>query len=393
MQTKGPLYARVRLSVGFPVKLVPNKPSTLLLDTRPISVKAGVPVEIAFSPLGFTVRMNEAAWNASWVALTPNEAPPSVQPAVVHGAQVNGRYTYRARLEALIYGGVPYLINVVPMNDYLYGVLGSEMPLSWPLESLKAQAVAARTFALYHIVYREAADRTPWDLCDTTDCQVYSGTSKESLAAYDAVRATDRSVLVYSGSDAKYNGQLINAVYHSTSPGRTFNAEEVWTSARPYLRSRDDAMYSCISPVYEWNRNFSISVQALAAILGMKQITQIAPAGGSGEPLGYTVSGGGVSRSFSKEELRKWFHMPSPSYDLQTSGGKLVNTSVSPGSSLTTVNGRGFGHGVGLSQYGAKAMADHGWGYNNILSFYYTDVTIRQYNLSGMRLPKGYPGH
>jgi hypothetical protein len=223
---KGPLFARVRLSAGFPVQLVPNTPSTLLIDDRPVAVQPGQAVEIAFGPLGFTARLGEAAWNASWVALTPNEAPLAMQPATVHGIMLNGRTTYRARVEALIYGGVPSLVNVVPMNDYLYGVLGSEMPLQWPLESLKAQAVAARTYALHHILYREPTDPIPWDVCDTQECQAYFGTSKESLPAYEAVRTTDREVLVYNGADADYNGKLINAVFHSTSPGRTYNAEE-----------------------------------------------------------------------------------------------------------------------------------------------------------------------
>jgi stage II sporulation protein D len=125
----------------------------------------------------------------------------------------------------------------------------------------------------------------------------------------------------------------------------------------------------------------------------MQQITKLAPMAGSVEIRGYKASDGSVTRSFSKEQLRAWFHLPSPSFDLKTAGGKLVTQSVAPGDSLTTVNGRGFGHGVGLSQYGAKNMADQGWGYDRILGFYYTDVTILHYNISGMRLPKGYQGY
>lgn len=390
--TSGTLYVRVRLTADFPTRLVPNDSATLRINQQSIPVKAGQLVEVHFNNPNLTVRLNDQVWTTQWLSLTPDDLPPAALPTHISGIALNGGATYRAGMEAIVYGGMPYLINVVPMNDYLYGVVGSEMPTSWPLESLKAQAVAARTYALNKAVYREAIDATPWDICDTQDCQVYSGTKKEALSTYEAVRGTDRSVLVYVGDEKSYRGKLIDAVYHSTSPGRTLNSEDIWESARPYLRSRDDAAYSSKSPLYTWTRTVNITIPQLSALLGMRTITMLAPVMQSDWVRGYIASGGGVTQTFSKEQLRKWYNLPSPTFDLKMTDGQILTDPTNPGHILTVVNGRGYGHGVGMSQYGAKSMAEEGWSFSKILTFYYTDVSIERYNLSGMRIPYGYPG-
>ncbi|MGI6543211.1 MAG: SpoIID/LytB domain-containing protein [Limnochordia bacterium] len=390
--SNGALYIRVRLTADFPARLVPNTPATLRIEKQSIPVKAGQPVEIHFTSPHLTVRLDDQTWSTQWLALTPNELPPAALPTHIYGIAVNGGATYRAGMEAVVYGGLPYLINVVPMNDYLYGVIGSEMPAGWPLESLKAQAVAARTYALNKAVYREVTDATPWDICDTKDCQVYSGTKNEALSTYEAVRNTDRAVLVYVGNDGSYMGKLIDAVYHSTSPGRTLNSEDVWGSYRPYLRSRDDAAFSSKSPWYTWTRSVSITITQLSALLGMRTIITLAPVMQSDQVRGYIAIGDGVSQTFSKEQLRKWYNLPSPSFDLKMTNGKIITDPTNPGNILTVVNGRGYGHGVGMSQYGAKSMAEEGWSFSKILKYYYTDVSIERYNLTGMRIPYGYPG-
>lgn len=386
-----PVYVRVRLTGNFPVRLRPNTPSTLFLDNHGVDIAPGEEIVVNHTPAGLEVFCQGKLIPVRWMTLKPQSFSPANQPAVVHGVTVNGGYLYRGAMEALVYAGQPLLINVVPMNDYLYGVLGAEMPLSWPMEALKAQAVASRTYALYHTFYRGPNDPTPWDVGDTQDSQVYRGTSRESPRAYEAVRLTDREVLVYTGPDPNYQGKLIDAVFHSTSPGRTFNAEDVWSSYRPYLRARDDALFSQISPRYSWGQEFVISMSTLASYLGMSQITLLTPVFSGDSANRYTASGGGVEKTFTKEQLRKWFNLPSPAFELKTINGQPIDGPIQPGDKLTAAAGKGYGHGVGLSQYGAKAMADAGWSYKSILTYYYTDVQVIPYRLWGMRLPKDYP--
>jgi stage II sporulation protein D len=387
-----PVYVRVRLTSTFPVQLKPNVPSTLLLDNSEIETAPGEEIVVTCTSSGLEVFFQGKVIPVRWMTLKHQSMPPANQPALAHGVRINGGHLYRGAMEALTYNGQPLLINVVPMNDYLYGVLGAEMPLSWPTEALKAQAVASRTYALYHTFYRGPNDPTPWDVGDTQDSQVYCGTSKESPRAYEAVRLTDREVLVYNGPDPNYQGKLIDAVFHSTSPGRTFNAEDVWSSYRPYLRARDDALFSQVSPRFSWGREFVISISALASCLGMSQITLLTPVFSGDDAHRYTASGDGTVKTFTKEQLRKWFNLPSPAFELKTINGQPIDGPTPPGEKLAAVAGKGYGHGVGLSQYGAKAMADAGWSYKRILTYYYTDVQVIPYRLWGMRLPKDHPG-
>lgn len=384
-----PVYVRVRLTLDFPVRLKPNVPSVLHLDHDQVEVEPREEIIVSATPSGLAVSVRDTVTEVAWMALTPYEAPPASIPARVHGVQINDGVLYRGRMEALVYNSTPVLINVVAMNDYLYGVLGAEMPTSWPMEALKAQAVASRTYALYRVFYRGPRDPTPWDLCDTQQSQVYSGTTRETSRAYEAVRQTDREVLVYTGPDPNFQGKLIDAVFHSTSPGRTFNAEDVWSSYRPYLRARDDESFSQISPRFSWSQDFVISIPTLASLLGMTRITLLAPVP---ETQSYQAIGDGPVAVFTKEQLRKWFNLPSPAFELKTINGQPIEAPTPPGDKVTVTSGKGFGHGVGLSQYGAKAMADEGWDYKQILTYYYTDVQVIPYRLSGMRWPKDYPG-
>ena len=123
-------------------------------------------------------------------------------------------------------------VNIVELEEYLPSVVGKEMSASWPLEALKAQAVAARTYALYK-QNTSRSRRSYYDLVNTTQDQVYQGVQAESAKTIAAVQSTQGVVMTHSG-------RVIFAAYHACSGGKTKNSEQVWGGYLPYLRSRTD---------------------------------------------------------------------------------------------------------------------------------------------------------
>ncbi|MEM7796113.1 MAG: SpoIID/LytB domain-containing protein, partial [Cyanobacteria bacterium P01_C01_bin.118] len=145
-------------------------------------------------------------------------------------------------------------INHVNIDDYLYSVVGSEMPTSWPQEALRSQAVAARSYALYH---RNKASGQTFDLNSTQSSQVYKGLQGEAASTLSAVDAT-------SGKVITHGGRVIEAVFHSSSGGHTENSEHVWSKAVPYLKGVPDFDHN--APVYSWRSQFSL--QEVGDLLG-----------------------------------------------------------------------------------------------------------------------------
>ncbi|WP_020615855.1 SpoIID/LytB domain-containing protein [Paenibacillus daejeonensis] len=150
--------------------------------------------------------------------------------------------TYRGGFELSRFNNRLAVINEVPLDQYLYAVVPAEMPASWPAEALKAQAVAARTYALYNGTRFEIAD-----VVDSVLSQVYRGISDELPATNQAVDAT-------SGEVAKYNGRLIETLFSSSSGGATANAEEVWGNQVPYLVSVTSPDEASEAGLYSWYR-------------------------------------------------------------------------------------------------------------------------------------------
>jgi len=151
-----------------------------------------------------------------------------------------GNKWYRGRTQIVAVGNQLTAVNYVDLEHYLYSVVGSEMPVNWPMEALKAQAVAARTYALYK---RQQGGNAIFDVGDTTTWQVYKGLEEEANTTQSAVNATTGQVLTH-------NGQIIEAVFHSSSGGHTENVEDVWSSPRPYLRGVAD--FDHYAPVFQW---------------------------------------------------------------------------------------------------------------------------------------------
>lgn len=325
-------------------------------------------------------------------------------------------------------GGRISVINVVDVEDYVKGVVPYEMSGSWPVEALKAQAICARTYAVRTTKHLSSYG---FDLCNTTDCQVYYGTGS-------ATANSDRAVEETSGKCLTYNGSYIEAVYHSSDGGATEDAENVWGSKTGYLIGKKDP-YEAMTSIPSYQYTVTYTSAQLTWILQQKgysignivnvyvseqtnmgnvlRVTFVDSAGksltvaretcrtifysstynksvrsmrfdisgGSGASSGcyvnnssnrldslngvYTISGSGTISSYGS----------SSAYVITSSGTSQLTSSgasSSASSSGFTITGTGNGHNVGMSQYGAKAMAEQGLGCEEILQFYYTGVSI-----------------
>jgi stage II sporulation protein D len=224
---------------------------------------------------------------------------------------------------------------------------------NWPQEALKAQAVAARSYALYK---SSTSGNSVYDLGDTTTWQVYKGLESEAPGTYTAVNATAGQVMIYSG-------KVILAVFHSSSGGHTENVEDVWKQPLPYLRGVAD--YDQGAPVYEWTKDFSRS-QLSRLISGVGNVISMTPERTTpqGRVITMIVKGDRSTRRLSGNDLRSAL------------GLKSTLFVVNPTSDGFQVNGRGFGHGLGLSQWGAHNLAAQGVNYQRILDHYYQNASL-----------------
>ncbi|MEN9207513.1 MAG: SpoIID/LytB domain-containing protein [Gloeomargarita sp. GMQP_bins_120] len=273
---------------------------------------------------------------------------------------------YRGRLRLVARADGLLAVNHVPLEEYLYSVVGSEMYPDWPLEALKAQAVAARSFVLYRM--RRPAD-PDFDVGRTVTWQAYKGYSRESDRTREAVLATAGQVLTY-------RGQIIEAVYHAASGGHTENVEDIWSSPRPYLRGVPD--FDQESPVYSWQKTFT-PAELSRLIPGVGQVTGFTTERTTprGRVLQVRVTGTQGSRVFTGAELRQLLDLRSTLFTVTPTPSDLASADLlnsTPGG--FTFQGRGFGHGLGMSQWGAYSLAQRGYTYQQILQYYYQGTEI-----------------
>ncbi len=254
--------------------------------------------------------------------------------------------------------GLLLVVNELDIELYLLGVVASEIPQDWHREALKAQAVAARTYALYQ---KRMAEGRSYHVLATVDSQMYNGRSGERPATSQAVQETAGQVIVY-------NGELVPAFYHSSCGGHTEDASKLWDVREPYLQGVDCDCQN-ISKYGQWERRFSVDTVAHALRkrgYPVRHITAVTL--GAITPAGRVKDvalryGGGIS-VVPAEALRAAVGnalLPSVFFELELSptGGELV------------FSGRGMGHGVGLCQWGAEEMARRKFGYQAILGHYY----------------------
>lgn len=268
---------------------------------------------------------------------------------------------YRGRIELRANASTPQLavINVVPMEDYLLSVVPAEMPGSWPLESLKAQAIAARSYAVANIG-KHAAEG--YDVDSTVNDQVYGGVEPETENSNLAVAQTEGLVL-------KHQDKVVSAFFHSAGGGCTELAEHVWGRPVPYLKSVAD--YDDRSPHFSWTRQFPVSaadecLKKSGKDVGMLLSVMPLVRSASGRLKSAMLIGTNGPVIVSGEELRRIFSLPS----------SLFNACID--NDCYVFAGRGFGHGLGMSQWGAKSLAEQGYNAAQILSYYYKEVSIDQ---------------
>ncbi len=252
-------------------------------------------------------------------------------------------------------------INHIPVEEYLYGVVPKEMPYNWTKDALMAQAVAARTYALY---IKGKSGNKHYDVEATTASQVYGGYDVETPESNLAVDATRGQVITY-------DGRLIVAYFHSSSGGHTEDSKNVWTADIPYLKGVPDRFSENI-PNGEWKLFVSYNdMQNRLNKYGL-DIGEIRglDAGGksrSGRLLGVSV----VSENGITE-------LKSNNFRIKVGATRLKSTLLKITSNHDGILfiGKGYGHGVGMSQWGANMMARKGFDYQDILKHYYQSVKI-----------------
>lgn len=323
------------------------------------------------------------------------------------------------------YGGFEYnrvngndvtVINVVHMDDYLKGVIPYEMSPSWPVEALKAQALCAKSYAVNSIGKHRSQG---FDLCNTTDCQVYYGTKTATANSDSAVEAV-------SGLYVTYNGKVAETFYHASSGGWTEDVKNIWGSDIPYLKAVEDKYLVDTRPY-----SFSITLDEVTSILKRKgyNVTEIIDFYASGITAAGNVckvtfvQKNGDNLVFSGDSARTCLNTSGSSkrinshrYTISTGSKLYVNDTsldksasgyyaiggsgqvnavagsglyaisgdkkieqvrmTGTGSGEYFISGTGSGHNIGMSQCGAYAMAQQGFSYEQIIKFYFTGVQV-----------------
>ncbi len=289
-----------------------------------------------------------------------------IEPEAEEGLVYIGDSWYRGRTQVVATAEGLTAINHVDLEEYLYSVVASEMPTSWPAAALEAQSVAARSYALYQ---RENRGNPVFDVGDTAAWQVYKGLSQEEPSTVAAVTATEGQVLTH-------NGQIIEAVFHSSSGGHTENVEDIWSSAIPYLRGVAD--FDQNAPVFQWSERVS-AADLKAKLTGVGNILSIAPerVTPQGRVASVQIVGDAGERTMKGSQLRSLLGLRSTLFAVQPQMGRVASAGgFASAPTSFTFSGRGFGHGVGLSQWGARGLADQGYSYDSILGHYYQGTAL-----------------
>lgn len=259
-------------------------------------------------------------------------------------------------------------VEEVELETYVRGVVASEMPASFEMEALKAQALVARTYVVKQMEYEESINLPGGALVtDTTSHQVYS--SDEELqqrwgADYEEqMTRIEEAVNATAGEVITHDGDPITASFFSTSNGYTENVEDYWKTSLPYLRSVESPWDQEVSP--RFNNTVTLTVGDVEAALGVSL-----PEAGDFAPITERTEGGRVAKvsigeqTFHGREIREALGLDSSDFDWRREGNEVI------------VQTRGWGHGVGMSQYGADGMAKDGRNYEEIVTHYYQDIQI-----------------
>ncbi len=395
----------ILLAQGWGV-LVGQYPSAAAAQAELAAVQAQTPMATAYQPSGSELMVQVPSGAASFLVGSQTEFSASGDGGVL---SLQGT-AYRGSLSFALAGTHLQVINTLPLEQYLYGVVPSEMPASWSQAALESQAVASRTYALYQM--QNTAPGSLFDVYGSTLSQAYGGYAAEQPSSSAAVDATANVIMTYQG-------QAIDAVFSADSGGATENSENVWSTALPYLRGVDEL------PGYKpttWTITLTATQIANlvvnwsgAAIGALEQmVLQGTAQTFSGRPLSVLFQGTQGQYTVYKDSIRGLLRLPSTlftvttnaSVTVQGAGGQTtlpslagtvaegasgvaqmpaqVSAEGAGGAQATyplfassyVLQGRGNGHGVGMSQDGAQYMAEQGMSYQQILSHYYTGVSF-----------------
>lgn len=334
----------------------------------------------------------------------------SVQPPAGGSVFCNGKeyrgYIFMERRN----DGTLLVINYVGTDDYVSSVLGKEMSYTWPKEALKAQSVCARNFVLTRgSTHKEYG----FDVCTTVHCQVYGGVASEHENTRQAVSET-KGILGY------HNNKIVGLYFFATSGGYTENVENVWGSKIDYLRGVEDTYENPDkASKYSWTQSYdrdAVEVQIAKYGIDVGKLNNITidSVSETGRVLQMTFHGTEGTHTVKKEKCRtvlglysqKFSIIPDRQVSLETTGGSAIapiqacsaegvggiadfvtisgngtvaRINLNQGGSVEKyiINGNGYGHGVGMSQWGARGMAENGFGYKEILKHYYTGLELR----------------
>ncbi|UKS26102.1 stage II sporulation protein D [Paenibacillus sp. HWE-109] len=268
------------------------------------------------------------------------------------------------------------VVETVPLEQYVKGVLAAEMPVDFELEALKAQAMAARTYVVRRVIEKDYSNMPVDDalVTDTTAHQAYLTEQelkdKWDKRSYEANMAKiDRAVNETKDMILTYEHKPINATFFSTSNGYTENSEDYWPFKSPYLRSVSSPWDVKLSSRYQ--ETVEITYKSMLQKLG---VTSIATTGTNAKGMkvlewsaGHRIKKMAIGgKSFSGREVREKLGLASSQFDWKWSGAKIIITTY------------GFGHGVGLSQWGANGMAKEGKTAEQIVTYYYTGISIEK---------------
>lgn len=302
-------------------------------------------------------------------SLRKNGRPVAAPHALPPETSYQGR-RYRGKLQVEIEKDQTVLVNILPVEEYLYGVLKNEIGPSWPAEALKAQAVASRTFVLRRVALASGPRNQPVTLAADVSIQVYKGSTSEDPRITAAIDATRGLVLTHAG-------EMIEAVFHSESGGMLESAADLWSRGYPYLIAKADP-YSGSSPRAFWSAD--LSEKDILRAIGREFRGKIGRL--RRMEVSKTTSG-----NRAKEILligtRGRATVPAGKFRLAIGPDKvrsLLWTEFSFDNHVLRVGGKGWGHGVGLSQWSSKVAAEKGMNHKEILEFYYPGTTlVRKY--------------
>lgn len=388
-RTEGARDVRVALATAAQGAALSGTGAFRVYDARnTVLVRARGPDVWTVQRRGRQLRATRQGTSTSWSDGVLTLRPDRDDEPVMFGSQ-----HYRGAIRVIASDSGIVIVNVLPVEWYLRGVVPLEIGPRTPAEAaaVEAQAIAARSYVVVRLAADAGAARNAnYDVLSSVADQVYGGADAERPFSNLAVARTLGLVI-------KYNGRVVNAPYHSTCGGETAEADEVWRSGNePYLQRVSDRIpgtsdrYYCDgSPRFSWTRTFSVEELDAAVRAYLANYTTV-PRGGPGRVRGVTVESrtpsGRVGRLLIATERGNFALRGNDiRYVLRTPGGEILNStyfSVQPesrsegGLARILVKGNGYGHGIGMCQWGAIGRARAGQSARFILATYYPGTTV-----------------